>query len=452
MKRKHYKFLKDWLISSNRKPLVIRGARQVGKTWLVRQLAKDEDFYLLELNLEKNPQLAVYFTSNEPETILVKLSDHFNITIDKNKTILFIDEIQAAPELLAKLRWFAEDMPELAVIAAGSLLEFVLRKHSFSMPVGRIGYMHLEPLSFEEFLVALDKTRLFDYVNSYDFNKDIPDPIHDQFLSLVREYLIIGGMPEAIQKWSTSKSLIEVGKIQQNLISTYRNDFTKYSSKILPERLDEVMTSIPTYLGKKFVYSKINPLIPIAPIKQSLDLLSMAKVCSKVLATAANGIPLGAELQHKYLKVILLDVGLCSTILGLSLNEINSFDEINLVNSGGIAEQLAGQILRSVFEPYIEPRLYYWRRDEVGSTAEIDYVMQHGSKVIPIEVKAGSTGSLKSLHLFMGLKNYKVAVRVNSDKPSITNVSVKDQLGKNIEYKLISIPFYLLGQIHRFLD
>ena len=161
MYRNGMKFLQEWLQGSDRKPLVIRGARQVGKTWLVRQLAKEAGRELIEINLEKRPQLISLFTSNDPRAILINLSAAFNQSIDSNKCILFLDEIQAAPELFSKLRWFREDLPQLAVVCAGSLLELVLADHSFSMPVGRVSYMHLEPLSFDEYLLANNKESLY---------------------------------------------------------------------------------------------------------------------------------------------------------------------------------------------------------------------------------------------------------------------------------------------------
>ncbi len=195
MKRNGTAFLKEWLVSTDRKPLVIRGARQVGKTWLVRHLAQAQKIKLIEVNFERNPQIASLFISNDPHQILLNLSAVFNESIDPKNCLLFLDEIQAAPELFAKLRWFAEDLPDLPVIAAGSLLEFVLEKHSFSMPVGRIRYMHLEPCSFEEFLQASDKHVLMDYLSSYQWGQVIPQAIHEQLMTYFKEYIVVGGMP-----------------------------------------------------------------------------------------------------------------------------------------------------------------------------------------------------------------------------------------------------------------
>ena len=452
MKRARMTFLQNWILSDDRKPLVIRGARQVGKTWLVRHLAELQNLQLIEINFEKKPQLASLFTSNDPQQILLNLSAAFNISIDPKKCLLFLDEIQAAPDLLAKLRWFQEDLPELPVVAAGSLLEFVLEKHSFSMPVGRINYMHLEPLSFEEFLLASGQQALTSYLKAYRFGNEIPQALHEQLISYFKEYLIIGGMPQAVSSWSRKRSLQEVSQIHFDLMTTYRDDIAKYRGRIAPERLEEVMNAIPKYLGQKFIYTRVNPSIQIQSIKHALDLLCKARICYRIMGSHANGVPLAAEMQEKYLKIIFLDVGLCSAALGLSLDELYQSEELLLVNNGGISEQVVGQILRTITPPYIEPTLYYWHREEKGSTAEIDYVIQHRNMVLPLEVKTGSTGGLKSLHLFMGLKGFPLAVRVNSDFPSKTDVDVKNSQGNSINYTLLSIPFYLLGELHRLVD
>lgn len=452
MKRLILDFLNTWLISTDRKPLVIRGARQVGKTWLVRYFAEISQKQLIELNFEKQPSHASFFDTNDPEHILLNLSAMVGEKIDPKKHLLFLDEIQTVPKIFSKLRWFAEDLPSLPVIAAGSLLEFMLIEHSFSMPVGRINYMHLEPMSFEEFILANNKSSLYDYIKKYDLKNEIPIAIHEQLMRLFKEYLLVGGLPAVVSNWIRERSLSKMNQIQNDLLTTYRDDFAKYKGRIATERLEEVMMSVPKMLGQKFVYSHINKNIQSSTIKQALHLLENARICHRIKSSSANGIPLGAEIKGKYFKEIFVDVGLCNTSLGFDLNQINAASEIIMINNGGVAEQVVGQLLRTIFAPYIEPALYCWHRDEMGSSAEIDYVIQHGSNAVPIEVKAVKTGSLKSLHLFMGLKKIAVALRINSDYPNKTNVAMKDHTGKVVKYSLLSIPFYLLGQIHRLLD
>ena len=451
MKRDRTAFLMQWLNSNGRKPLVIRGARQVGKTWLIRDLALAAGRKLIELNFEKRPDLGSLFSSNDPKEIIVNITAAIGEKIEPSQAILFLDEIQAASHLLEKLRWFAEDMPELPVVAAGSLLDFALAKHEFSMPVGRIGYMYLEPLSFEEFLTATGKKELKSYLENYHWNVDIPEAIHAQLMKMTKEYLIVGGMPAAVSSWASEKTPDIVNQIHFDLLATYRDDFAKYSGRLTINRLEDIINSVPRQLGTKFVYKEANSELSATPLKQALDLLSKARICHRIVATAANGLPLSAEADERVSKVIMVDCGLCGASLGLSLHQLRSISEISMINNGGMAEQLVGQILRTMIPAYIPPSLYYWQREKKGAEAEIDYVIQHENQVIPIEVKAGTTGTLRSLHQFMKEKQKKIAVRVNSDVPRFGPVQVKDSLGNPIEYTLLSLPFYLLGQLHRLI-
>lgn len=451
MKRDQSDTLIQWLSFSSRKPLVIRGARQVGKTWLIRDFASLAQRQLIELNFEKRPQFESLFASNDPREILRQITALTGQTYEPAKTILFLDEIQAAPNLLAKLRWFAEDMPELPVIAAGSLLDFTLAAHEFSMPVGRISYLYLEPLSFEEFLDALGSHELRIYLENYQWDREIPEAIHTQLMQYVKEYLIIGGMPAAVLNWATEKTLGLVNQIHFDLLSTYRDDFAKYSGRLTIGRLEDILNSVPRQLGSRFVYTRANADTQTAALKQALHLLAKARICHPVIATAANGLPLSAEADEKYCKVILLDCGLCAASLGLTLHQIQSIADLSLINNGGMAEQLVGQLLRTIGPSYIPPSLHYWEREKKGSEAEIDYVIQHENQIIPVEVKAGTSGSLKSLHVFMKEKKKKIGIRFNSDFPSITPIKASDSAGSSVEYRLLSLPFYLVGQLHRMI-
>jgi hypothetical protein len=280
---------------------------------------------------------------------------------------------------------------------------------------------------------------------------NIPEAIHSQLIKAIKEYLVVGGMPAAVSAWAAEKEPDKVNQIHFDLLATYRDDFAKYSGRLAIDRLEDVMSSVPRQLGKKFVYREANSEVNSAPLKQALDLLSKARVCHRVVSTSANGLPLGAEADDRFLKVIMLDCGLCSASLGLSLYQLRSISEISMINSGGVAEQLAGQLLRTVTPAYIPPTLYYWQRVKKDAEAEVDYIVQHENQVIPLEVKAGTTGTLKSLHQFMREKKKATAVRINSDTPSRCPVQVKDSTGALIEYILLSIPFYLLGQLHRLI-
>lgn len=343
-------------------------------------------------------------------------------------------------------------MRELPVIAAGSLLGFALADHEFSMPVGRISYMYLEPLSFEEFLVAIGQEKLKTYLQKFSLDQEIPNAIHQKLITFLKEYLLIGGMPAAVLSWVNQKNLSAINQIHIDLLSTYRDDFAKYRGRLPIDYLEDILSSIPRQLGGKFVYSQANSHVGSTNLKQALDLIVKARIGHQVFSTAANGLPLDAEIKERFFKVILLDCGLINSTLGLSLHQLSSISELILINSGAVAEQLVGQQLRTNFPSFSSPSLYYWHRAEKSSNAEIDYVIQHNHYIIPIEVKAGTTGSLKSLHLFMKEKQSKLAIRINSGQPSFTPVHVKTSHGSNVEYNLLSIPFYLIGQLPRLLD
>lgn len=449
MKRYLIEKMKNWLISPLRKPMVLRGARQVGKTWVVRELAIQCNRPLIELNFEKQRHLAIHFDSNDPKTILLNLESALNQTIDPEQAILFLDEIQAVPELLAKLRWFYEDMPRLAVIAAGSLLDFVLDNHTFSMPVGRIEYGFVEPLGFEEFLLAKNEIHLLSAIENYTLEKPFNSALHDKANQLFKEYMFVGGMPEAVATWVNTSSLESLSKAHNHLLNTYQDDFSKYAGKLSVTHLEAVLQAVPKLLTKKFIYSHVDLHARNASIKQAVELLSKSRLCHKIQCSHANGIPLGAEVNSKQFKMILIDIGLVSTILGLRLHEFRNIDEIILINKGALTEQIVGQLLRLQFPFYSEPRLFYWSRESPSSNAEVDYLIQDNIRIIPIEVKAGSEGRLRSLHQFMHEKPWKTAIRFCSGIAHRSQIDVTIASGDKVNYELISLSFYLIGQLHR---
>ncbi|MCK4422928.1 MAG: AAA family ATPase, partial [Candidatus Omnitrophica bacterium] len=232
MKRLAQKHLDDWLAGDNRKPLVVRGARQVGKTWLIRDLAQRHSLNLVELNFERRPGLVKHFSSNNIKNVLRDIEAEFNLKIIPSQSILFLDEIQAAPELLAFLRWFKEDLPELSVIAAGSLLEFVLQEHNFSMPVGRISYFHVEPMSFNEFILASGQEQLYERIINFNVKEPFNEALHHKCIEFYINYCFIGGLPEVVQTWVAKEDYAQCLKIQNDLLATYRDDFNKYREKV----------------------------------------------------------------------------------------------------------------------------------------------------------------------------------------------------------------------------
>jgi predicted AAA+ superfamily ATPase len=434
-----------------RKPLVIRGARQVGKSYLVSMFAEQNFSDFIEINFEKDQEVISLF-SGTPEKIIKLLELRYNKIIDIENTLLFLDEIQAAPEVFAKLRYFYEDLPGLHIIAAGSLLEFILEEHTFSMPVGRIEYLHLGPMTYEEFLAANGKTLLVDFIQNYSVSEDLPDSVHSDLVSLFKTYLIIGGMPEAVLTFSETNSFHESEIVKESILGTYEDDFNKYSSRVNHMRILNVFKKLPLMVGEKFKYVNVDRNERAQNIEKALHMLEMAKITYRVRHSACNGVPLGSQVNEKKFKVLFLDVGLMAGACGMSMIDIDNADDLMMVNSGSLCEQFAGQHLLYSNEYYKKPDLFYWVRDAKSSSAEVDYIISSGSKIIPVEVKAGKTGRLKSLHQFIKEKEVDLAVRINLAKPSVFQDSNKLPGGQSIEYRLLSIPFYLIGQIQRLIE
>ncbi len=254
MKRTGLTYLSQWINRKNRKPLVIRGARQVGKSYLVHMFAKEQAFDLHEINFELNPDYKDCFETKDPKRIIELIELKSGKRIEAVKSVLFLDEIQAAPEVLATLRYFYELMPQLPVVAAGSLLEFTLEEHSFSMPVGRIEYMHLGPMTFKEFLEGIGKSQLTEFLETFDLSDELSSVAHNELMDQFKKYLVVGGMPEAIQTYRDTGSLLEVDSVKQSILITYRDDFSKYGKRVNYVRLQKVFQKLPGLVGKKLKY------------------------------------------------------------------------------------------------------------------------------------------------------------------------------------------------------
>jgi len=448
MYREASNYLLQWKNRKKRKPLVIRGARQVGKSYLVSMFAAENFPDFIEVNFEKNPEMTSLF-QGDVERCIRLLELKFNRKIDVGNTLIFLDEIQAAPEVFAKLRYFYEDIPKLHIIAAGSLLEFLLEKHTFSMPVGRIEYLHLGPMTFEEFLVANGNAMLVDFIDNFSFQEKVPDSVHTDLTALYKTYLIVGGMPEAVSTFVDTRSYHEVDVVKESILQTYEDDFNKYGLRVNSRRLLKVFRKIPHMVGQKFKYVHVDKNDRAKNIADALHLLELARIAFPVKHSGCNGIPLGAQVNDKKFKVLFLDIGLMTSACGLNMLDIETTEDVMLVNSGGLCEQFVGQHLLYMNEYYKKPELFYWVREAKSSSAEVDYVISQGTVIIPVEVKAGKTGRLKSLHQFIKEKGTDLAFRINLDKPSILQESTTVYGGETIEYRLISIPFYLIGQLHR---
>ena len=377
--------------------------------------------------------------------------DDINPYKSSSETLLFLDEIQAAPDVFASLRYFYELMPALHIIAAGSLLEFVLRNHEFSMPAGRIEYLHLGSVTYEEYLSGSGRAHLAEFLGQYEVGKELPLPVHEQFMSAFREYLVIGGMPESIQAFVDSSSFLESDKVKQAIFSTYQDDFSKYGTRVNVQRLRHVFQKLPMLVGGKFMHSRVDNEAQARDIGEALRMLCLARVAYKVHHSSCNGVPLSAETDERNFKTLFLDVGLLCRACGLSLLEFEKNQDIMLVNSGAVCEQFIGQHLLYSRQFFEEPDLHYWSRKKRQSSAEVDYVLSQGNQIIPVEVKAGKTGRLKSMHVFLKEKNRRFGIRFNSDLPSLLDTAAVLPTEESLDYRLLSLPLYMVGQIRRFI-
>ena len=387
--------LADWARSSRRKPLLLRGARQVGKTYAVEALARDTfDNQLLKIDFEKMPSIAKVFAQYlDVKRIVADIEFATGSRIIPGKTLLFFDEIQQCPEAIMSLRYFYEDLPELHVVGAGSLLEFALSEISF--PVGRIQYLNMYPLGFVEFLMAIGRENLAELIQQKPHV--LSETVHAVLRQELYRYFIVGGMPEAVAVYVETKSIRESQDVHLDLINGFRNDFAKYAPRSNPMCLNEVFSSVAKEVGKQIQYSHLAQDFS-ATIKQAFQFLKMAEVITDIPSCHPPVLPLGASVHHKTFKAMVLDIGLMQSLCGLPMTIEDLDKNLLSIYRGALAEQFVAQELRLVQE---QGKLYYWHRPEKNSAAEVDYLAIKDSQVIPVEVKSGSSGRLRSLHMFL---------------------------------------------------
>lgn len=412
LKRNIDRELQLWRKDNERKPLLVRGARQVGKSSSIQKLGENFE-YFLEVNFEEHKRVHMLFEGDlTPQVLCENLSVMFDMPVIPGKTLLFFDEIQACIPAISSLRFFYEKMPELHVVAAGSLLEFALKEIP-SFGVGRVRSIYMYPLSFDEFLVATGQEKLQELKSKANTKKPLAAPVHDKLLDLLKKFLVLGGMPETVKNYVAKNDLRECQKVLDDLISSYRADFSKYKDRIPSLRIREVFESVVHQAGGKFVYSKASQNLNTLQIKEALDLLIMAGIVIPVTHTSANGIPLGAEVNLKKRKMLLLDTGLFQRLLQLDISELLFSGEFEYINKGGIAEQFIGLEIMKNGSCYKHNELFYWHREALNSNAEIDYLIQKGMEIIPLEVKSGRKGSMNSMFLFLKEKKAKYGCRLS---------------------------------------
>ena len=444
-------YLSEWASRKMHKPILLRGARQVGKSTAVRHLGEQFKYYV-EINLEKQPGYKTLFRKDlQVKRIVPQMAAMCGIPIVPGKTLLFIDEIQDCQEAIMALRFFKEDMPDLHVIAAGSLLEFVLDDIT-TFGVGRIHSMYMFPMTFDEFLCANGEDLLMEARNQASAISPLPESLHDKLVQLVRTFMLVGGMPESVAKWVETNDYLQCQEIQDDILTGYEADFPKYKKKVDSQLLSATMKSAAVQAGKKFVYSRVQGDYKTAEVKKALEMLIKAGILIPVTHTNANGLPLGDGRDDGTRKILLLDTGLMLRLLNMSLGDITAIttqiltaSAADLVNKGPVAEMLAGLELLHYLSPNLHHELFYWMRQAKNATAEVDYVLPHDMQVLPFEVKAGVQGGMKSMWDFMRDKELTQGVRCSLE--NFGHFDYVDSKAGNTVRHVTIIPLYAVSRL-----
>ncbi|MDR2966213.1 MAG: AAA family ATPase [Treponema sp.] len=405
--------LLSWMKESDRKPLLLRGARQVGKSSAIRHLAKQFDHFI-EINFEQDKDAGDMFARGDlsPDRLCQELAAIYQTPIIPGKTLLFLDEIQSSLPAISSLRFFYERYKDLHVVAAGSLLEFALQDLP-SFGVGRLRSMFMYPMNFFEFLNACNHELLLEAILNADCKNPLSDTVHKKTIELLRKFLLLGGMPEVVSNYVNTNDLLSCQQILNDLVISLRADFSKYKEKIPTLQIQTVFDSVAAQMGKKFVFANVSRDYTHRQLKEGLELLKMAGLVIPVIHSAANRIPLGAEIDIKKQKLLLLDTGIFQRLLGLPLTDLLISGDFALVNRGNIAELFTGlEILKSA-SCYEQKNLYYWHRESKSSNAEVDYAVQIGNDIIPIEVKSSTKGAMQSMRLFLEEKCPPFGIRTS---------------------------------------
>lgn len=442
--------LLEWKDNPMRKPLLLRGARQVGKSSAVRHFGKEFQFFA-EVNFERHKTVKTFFQGDiDIRLIVQKIAIYINVPIEEGKTLLFLDEIQECPEAIMALRFFKEDYPGLHVIAAGSLLEFTLQKLP-TFGVGRIHTLFMYPMTFDEFLNANNENGLISMKRQADSQHPLDAAFHEKLIEYFRIYLLVGGMPEAVLAWIKTHNFNQCCHIQEDIILTYEDDFSKYKKRVSPDLLRTTLHGICHQPGEKITFKQISADYRSSQIREAVRLLTLAGLVIPVIATSGNGIPLDAEANEKNMKILLLDSGLLLSVLQLEGNLAQHLVDLimtgspkDLVNKGGLVEMVAGlELLRN--KPCVQrQKMFYWEKSG-NSIAEIDYLDTFHLKVTPIEIKSGTQGGMKSLWQFMREKRLTEAIRCSFE--NFGEFTYTDPQADNAERHITIIPLYALENL-----
>ena len=439
-KRIALKYLRCWAQKEERKPLVLRGARQVGKTTLVRLFAEEFEHYIY-LNLEEKENAALFAADSSFEDLLSGVFFKANVRQDSKRVLIFIDEIQNEPKAVQALRYFYEKRPDLYVIAAGSLLESLMGRH-ISFPVGRVEYMALHPCTFVEFLDAIGEEQLACRVEQIA----VPQSLHDYTLDLFKKYMIIGGLPEVVANYAEHRDMVRLGGVFNALLSGYRDDVEKYASK--PKEQDTIRYILNygwTFAAHRIQFAKFtNTSFRSADVSNAFRILEKTLLLELVYPQTSASFPILPDLR-KSPKLLWLDTGLVNYVAGMQEEMLFTTDSDELWN-GDIAEHIVAQELLGVTTSFGEKRMF-WVRDARNSQAEVDFLIRYKSHLLPIEVKTGSNSKLRSLHQFMEESRESMALRLWNGPMTSDTIARAD----GSTFTLYNIPLYYAGQLSEFV-
>lgn len=432
MKRLALNDLKKWMNNSSRRPLILRGARQVGKSTLVHLFCEQENLDLIELNFEIESLSSV---DNE-DFDLQKLLDEIQFKKKKRITensLIFFDEIQESPRLLKLLRYFYEKAPAVKVIAAGSLLEIALRSEDFSFPVGRVDFYHLGPMSFREFLWATGQEFLDEKLIKFEFSSEL----HKAAIKSLKDYYYVGGMPAVVEKFSETNSLIDMRDIQDQIVQAYQADFPKYNKRINVQRISRVFNALASVVGEKIIYAKLDSESTSRDIKRVVELLIDSRVILSCVHSDGNSSPLLGESDLRVFKTYFLDIGILNSILRLDYETIDIEFRNKFNTKGVIAEQFVAQHLNFFQSPAFAPSLSYHLRDKGSQKAEVDFLIESNGNIYPVEVKSSSKGHLRSLEYFCKSKKTDICFKV-----CLEEFSIDKKFAGNTA--LVTLPLYAI--------
>lgn len=437
-KRKIYNILSQWRTKANRKPLILRGARQVGKSTVVQQFSKEYQNSIM-LNLEKPDDAAVFRDLERTKDIVELILYRGGFDSKTKEILLFIDEIQEVPQAIKHLRYFYEEYPNLHVIAAGSLLEFALKEVE-SFPVGRVEQVVMHPFDFEEFAWAKGDEKITALLDTFP----IPEFAHQPLLQLFKEYVIVGGMPEAVKNYVHSKSITELPSIYQNLWLAYKDDVEKYANNANERKIINHILNTSIYEKDRITFANFgNSNYRSREVGEALNKLSKARVLDLIYPTTNNLLPLAPDFKRKP-RLQFLDTGLLNYLSGWQ-EQLIGFDDLMGFHSGKVIQHLVIQEhIAQHNSPLFKP--LFWVRENANSNAEVDMLISSKGHVFPVEVKAGAQGRLRSLHQYIDRTDLPIAIRVLQNKLSIEKVKTPS----GTPYTLLNLPVYLTSRLKQY--